>query len=443
LSDAQASDLITNNGGYRPPVAGLNAEDCELLRRRKQSQLPHMKSLGLLSAAYGGFVDGLYLYIGVLGLALLSSPVFIAMAVCCFIFSTACIVVRLYEEKDYQRRLEGTEAKIELALCAKQIEAIWGELERFTNPSNTGITDNQIKEDVKKAQVLKLTHTLTEFNAKRQHLFNLVTLSDTSAMLVGLRNGMAAYAAITSLIFAISAVNAIFLIPFSSSLLIFTIVSGMVFLIGFTLHACLSNSADRQKREQEVKVDPLADLLNGVNISPIEKLRDTAPKEIKKAIFSRFYFQEWFEVVRSFGSGLSKGPKAADFLQNMSEGIVSQHEDPHDVPVMLQISLFSGVFHSVVFALRAFARGFGRDAPDVVRNTKLRKPTEPLPLGEELVPQKVPAIQGPEPRTTGLSFFDKKNKALTPPPSPSPSPSPSPPLLNPGQLQDETILMTC
>ncbi len=77
----------------------------------------------MLGAAYGGVVDGLYLFMGAMSIGVIPA-LFIPMAVLSVIFTVTCIATRVYEEWDFQRKLLETQAKIELALCGKEIEVL-------------------------------------------------------------------------------------------------------------------------------------------------------------------------------------------------------------------------------------------------------------------------------------------------------------------------------
>ncbi|MDW8941647.1 hypothetical protein SFB04_14550 [Legionella pneumophila] len=73
----------------------------------------------------------------------------------------------------------------------------------------------------------------------------------------------------------------------------------------------------------------------------------------------QFFFQEWFEVLRSLFSGFGKGQKFIDFAGNSLQEL---GEDGHyrDTPVMYVLSVFSALLFGVTLALRALAKGLGR-----------------------------------------------------------------------------------
>jgi hypothetical protein len=85
----------------------------EIKNRQAQNSL---KKIAFINVLYGSFIDGLYLYVGVLSLCALAPPALVAMSVFCGIYFLACIATRIYEEYIYQRELAFSDAKIDLAL---------------------------------------------------------------------------------------------------------------------------------------------------------------------------------------------------------------------------------------------------------------------------------------------------------------------------------------
>jgi hypothetical protein len=437
LSNSEIKTLITDNGDYVTPIGGYDKYYCEAVRKNRvgrQSTL--IKNAGLLSAAYGGVVDGLYLYMGALGLTYLSPPVFMAMAVCSAVFALMCVTTRIYEEVDFQRKLQATEAKIEVALCCKEIELIVGRLKRVYSPifcpedaealgalyTELQQSDNpEIKEQVvelgillntmsslaeqklaqsyieaKQAYIAKLKEIyekeiifkVDDLKAKRKKLRSLVISSGSLTVFAGLRNGLAAYGAITSLMFAVATINAIFLIPFSATFLIAGVTLGMACVIAFVIQAFIRSSleplpsADLDASNGLIMLlHSLKQNLNGLatRIEP----QDVEPGLVKNAVLEgmdvvlppRSYLTDWLETVRSFGSGLAKGPKLLELVISMWRGLSAQEPGDH-APLCFQVALLSAVVQALIFAFRALAKGVGRDTPDVIKSLDRVKPPE-------------------------------------------------------------------
>lgn len=473
--------------------AGLDKEACADFRARKKSHSAELNRRALLGASYGGVVDGLYLYMGALGLAALTSQAFMVMTICSVIFSLTCVITRVYEEYDFQRRFHGTQVKIELALCGKELEGLLAILQRLSDPLKLMHLDNKaldalstnlkslLKPDspilseleglstalskpsletscpVENADSLQKEAGLLEspclvslettiekirasyikqlqcaymealvlkkeaFDAERNKLHLLVNLSRSLAVFAGLRNGLAAFSAITSLMFAVATIDAIFLVAVSPQFVQICIGIGMVALVVFLVHSLMSHSAHRQKdslSEASLLNVKLFDLLESVKSSQ-KQVHDLSPDEVKEAITGgmvvdpspQFFIQEWFEVFRSLGSGFYKGPKLAEFVENMGEGLgVCSGSGAADSPLMFKVSVVSAFAQALTFSLRALARGFGRDAPDVVQIKKIPEPPSQLVEARPSTP-----VIEPEKRPSRFGFFSQALAYVIPP----------------------------
>lgn len=369
-----------------------------------QNQLMFIRGMALLSAAYGGFVDGLYWYVGVLGLCALESPILIAMTACCAIYVVACIATRIYEEYDFQRKLVISQTKIDLALCGRRMELLFTELHTLADqiafdPENKNLLEYQPKliEDIKKSIAL--------FEKKRKILHSLSSLSYTSAFLAGMRNGLAAYGALTTAMFAVTTILIFSAVAFPPALLITCIILGMAGMLGFIAHSMIETHRHCmiQKCEPTKPQDMSALVLTLTLKETKNEVGNLKPEQIKTTILesmdvgsSSDFFQEGlkrFEVLRSFFSGMGKGIRTADNTLN------------HDIPILFMILI--ALLHALVLALRALSIGFGRptiSAPPVSSVIKLDL-TSPVDVGNS---DSEPDAPNPK-RTKWLySFFSNK-----------------------------------
>jgi len=407
LNERQIQSLIQANGGHVPPP-GLDPEACKRYLRRIKKQSNHITVAAYICSAYGGVVDGLYLYMGVLGLAVLSSPAFIAMFVFSTFFSILCIINRVYEEYDFQRRLIASQAKIELTLIGKELEYIIADLQRLSDPScelvdvKTGLSIVVQQEEA----LASFEKTLKAFQIKKNFLHSQVKLSYLSAVLEGLKNGLYAYGAIGSVMFASAMIYTLLTIPFPPAFLISCVVAGMVCLIIFVVHSLVTTYRHLHPKEEIVNDDEQEPLLiEKQNLTQEEKkksikepkleqyLRDIKndlgvvralePAKIKDAIIEgmvvdpspQFFFQEWFEVIRAVFSGAKKGENSVDYpLIALQEPGQDGHY--HDTPIMLGVAGLCAAVYAVSFGLNAYARGFGRsDISDVKSIKKMEAAT--------------------------------------------------------------------
>lgn len=433
LTYRQVNDLITANCGHVPSISGLDERECASLRKEKQTQEPELRQWALLGAAYSGVVDGLYLYMGSMSLAVLSPALFTVMASFCVFFTLMCIATRVYEERHYQRRLDETQANIELALCGKELEALLAKLQRLSDPLDKA-QDNESSIKIQAEQILtheKLTEKMKEFNEKKEALRSEVVLSATSRALSGLRNGLAAYSAIASLMFAVATIDAVFFMTFPPQLMVFGITLGMVCLLTFMTYSLLYQvPPDPDKNKAKVlahgkSTQTIWDLCQLVKEKKIE-VRDLKATEIKEGISNgmknvdrspKFQFQEGFEVARSACAGATKGYKFVDFNFNpMQEPDQDGHY--HASGIMICFMGVSALAHLLIWTARALARGFGRENLDDVQEAEVPSSARG-PFTEEHVEAptelKIPSpVPTDEKAADGVSF-ETPDVGLVPP----------------------------
>lgn len=416
LSYKDIKTLVTSNGGHTPSISEFDRLKCDALRAQIKGQSDRLNQWALLGAAYGGVVDGLYLYMGALGLTALSPPAFMAMAVCSAIFSSMCVATRVYEEYDFQRKLKATKAKVEVALCCRELEALLGALKRVSilipppNDSELGPLINELRlsgngevdvlveelkilwerfqpgDEAQKAVIIqklkavydaKLLLKRAELESKRKDVRLLTASSGVLAVFAGFRNGLAVYGAITSIMFAVATINAIFLAPFPPAFLIAGVVVGMVCLVASLIQTIISDTSQLPDQTIEVECNRLFNLMASLKGSPIQEPvppQSLNPSAVREAILESMDvppppqsdIQKWGEVFRSLGSGFSKGPRLLNFLRTMWP-VVALNEGDEGTSVWLQVALACAVVQAVVFTLTAWTRGFGRDTPDVIK----------------------------------------------------------------------------
>ncbi len=143
------------------------------------------------ASLYGGAVDGLYLNFGVFGLGLLTPEAFLAIFVCCVFFTIVSIVTEVYQEHIFNKELVSLEIKIELALCGKELEDIFSELQKISDEianQDLGLQKQKLPE--KQDQLSKqLDSKLNEFKLKKEKLRSCLSVSNKGALLLGLKDG--------------------------------------------------------------------------------------------------------------------------------------------------------------------------------------------------------------------------------------------------------------
>lgn len=343
-----------------------------------QSSLEQM--IGFGSAAYSGFIDSLYLYVGVLCLAALSTPAFTILSIFCIIYSVLGVMTRIYEEYDFQNLLKVTQAQIELEVATREHALRIQEIVTTFIDARANVGSPRLLEDhdLLKQEVIDKIDLLM---AKHQKLQDFKILSNLAAFLAGAKNGLVAYGVVASLIFAVSTILFLTSTAIPPALLIIGVSLGLVCLIGFISHSLFCHQQHRQQQLEKNKrehpyqylmqfVEELKELPN-TNLGKIEEIHNpkrtilVTPQQTKEAIIAglivtdlpTFYIQEWSEVFRSFFSALSKASKSIDFSFNsFQEADANGHY--HDTPIMFWAMAGSAILYAIGLTLRAYARGF-------------------------------------------------------------------------------------
>jgi len=333
----------------------------------------------------GGLIDGLYLYVGVLGLAAFTPPVFIVMASLCAVYTFLCVVTRLYEEYDYQQRLIILQTKCKLALLTKEMESCYEQLfALLQQPSQS----HQEKINTAYAELQQLIKELEE---ERQHLVESSTRSYFTAGLLGIKSGLYGYGALASILFLIGSFMIMASTPLPPVLLITAISLGLCIITGFFVHSMVKHHS-HLKQQVEIADDSddslikiknqLANSKDSNTILEVAAFKSSLAKSITIKPSPQFFFQEWFEVIRSFFSGVGKGQKFVDFAGNgLQEPDADGHY--HDTPLMHILSFFSSLFFSIALSFRALARGLGRPPLEQPAKTDDGQSVELVPIEEK------------------------------------------------------------
>lgn len=341
----------------------LSLEESKTYLTQIQPQSLQTRIMAYLAVAVGGFIDGLYLYVGVLGLAVLSPPLFTAMAVICLIYTLACIITRLYEEYDFQQRLLITQTKCQIALLIKVVETSYAQLLLLRNKLNKTPLDliaiKQLEEEV--------CQFIGEFEEKRQLLISQSSRSYLAAILLGMKNGLYAYSALASVLFLVGSILVLTGATFPPALMVSCVILGLFLMIGFSIHSVVKTYFHTNKNETIEErpyyhlIEMRTSILEGHDNYYLEG--ESFHESIKDGLSldpaPQFFYQEWFEVFRSLFSGFGKGQKFVDFAGNPLQELDDQGHY-HDTPVMYILGVISALIFGSILALRALARGFGR-----------------------------------------------------------------------------------
>jgi len=403
-----------------------------------------------IAMGINGFIDSMYLYVGVLSLAILSNPALAAMIALCAIFTVACVIARIYEEYEYQVRLQVTQTRCKRAIVIKELETSYAALlllQKTTDKSE----DDLIEIRRLKGEVCEFIKQFEEYN---QLLKSQTTRSYFTAALSGMKYGLFAYGALTSFLFTFSSLFLMSSAAFPPALLIFSITTGIALMIGLAAYTLISHYhylKDQEKRKpgpyyklaemrENIEAEEEATLLSE------ESFQQSIKDGIKPAKYPQYFFQEWFEVFRTASKGALSGRSCLEFV-----GAPLQEADSeghyHDTLLMNILSVFSSLFFAAVLALRALAKGFGREPLGSVKSDDNPEPaskslvvdTEPVTVpgsltvsdldkpAESVTFEEKPVIALQIEEHVEASSPTKFKKEETPPPRYSSSSSPPPP----------------
>jgi hypothetical protein len=335
------------------------------------------------AATYAGFIDGLYLYMGLYALTVVVPPAFIVISIFSTLYLFTNVVSRIYEEYDYQVKLKVTEAKTEQALLIKTLKnEIYSVDELLADQNFKALSDSKQHQLIDGA-ARRLAEATAKFQEQRSNLKSLQKLSNNTALLRGIKTGLVAYGVIASFLFGVGTILLLAGAVFPPALLFAGVILGVACLIGFSVHSVRENK-QRLKESVEVDseesrcVDGVGKLLITLATVKSEESRAVKEAELNQSTLDvvktldnyglvvdsspQYLFQEWLEIARSCFSGWSKG-KSTDFtLAPLQEKDADGHF--HDPPVMFAVTVLSTVVNTLVLTFRAIVKGFARLAMD-------------------------------------------------------------------------------
>ncbi|MGC1182542.1 hypothetical protein [Legionella sp.] len=346
-------------------ISVLNAERHELILRGKdlefEEQIRYQSSekriFSLIASGMGGFIDGLYLYAGLVSLSILPPAMFLAMVAVSAFYILVCVISRVYEEYDNQLKLFISQTNCKLILVSKELETTYANLQALQNKATK---DEECSVEIADLK-MKVANLIGRFDELHLLLKSQTMDSPLTAGLLGMKNGLFAYGVLASFLFMFTAVLYVNATVFPPALLIACILSGLVLIIGVGAYNINAHSRRMQslKKEEDEPFRHLVEMKNNIRAAvdpeflPAKEFKD--PLAALTTPLPKNNFQEWFEVLRSFFSGLSKGNNFAIFVSTPLHNI-----DPtdHESSARMIIVIISAALFSIVLALRAFARGF-------------------------------------------------------------------------------------
>lgn len=218
-------------------------ETLETYRSKVKNQTINQRAYGYIASAIAGFIDGMYLYMGVYAITMVVPPAFIVICVFSSLYLLTSIVTRLYEEHEYQVRLSVSAVRVNLLSYYEDrktlARSLLSDCDALLQQKIIPVKDIEEKLDLyRKAQ-----ENYTKFYEKDVYLRRLGTIS---AVLFGLKNGITVYGVVAAGLFAIATFLTLAAVPFPPVLLIAGISLGLVCLVGFVAYAVHDNKKKRK-----------------------------------------------------------------------------------------------------------------------------------------------------------------------------------------------------
>ncbi len=368
------------------------------------------RCLGYVGSAFGGFVDGLYLYMGPLSAVFLAPPLLITLSAICVFYLLGCIVTRINEEYSDQAELLRTKTSYELLRRKKIIQTLCSNIHRLEEKYLTEqhfVNAYETELDELKIQSFKdeLSVAIDEFDNLRTLLYKQHNTGYGSAILLGIQNSLFTYSALSSILM----IGIVCGVAFPPLVLAPIICSGVLLMIAFIAHAMLQHYQFKSEGKQEQIdnkyneiLDVLSVKLNANNLPSSECVvsehkcqSDRLNNLLEEQLIVEFPFpdkskvQSRAEFIRFIFSALSKSFKFAEFAGNIFQ---EQGADDHyyDTPVIYAFAAVLAPLFICGLAGRLLGKDFGSDAKKTAPsssakfespgNKPLNKPLESKPL---------------------------------------------------------------
>ncbi|MDP3562302.1 MAG: hypothetical protein Q8R83_09025 [Legionellaceae bacterium] len=352
-----------------------------------QKQLPGLETRCYIVTTYSAMIDALYFYMGVLFVAMFSPHLFIAMLAMSSLLFTVCMISRIYEEYDFQRKLKITCLNVLIAASDTESRLLDWEFDKLQQNmllqteepldelAAAKILERQLLDKLAAANILEKLYKQIEIHQDLQNQLEAKTVLSFRMLLIeALKSGLAFQGVISSLMFLIMAImvlNAtpcppVFVFAFLSVALACFILSFAQYVISYQ-HYIKTLTAERDLREdgnllhatwktEYAKAFAADDLIlqRRILLNAKAAVENHRIKPIQK-----FDLLGWWEVWRLFNSGIVKTEKTF--------GEITLHRSaPDESWIMLVVSLIFAVMMGVMFALRTIQKMFGESEKKVV-----------------------------------------------------------------------------
>ncbi len=361
-------------------VPGLNPYDYHLsynyedwlkykqkIKSHKQSDL--IIFWAYVAVFYSALIDSLYFYMGVLFVAALNPHLFAAMLAMSTVLFFACMIGRIYEEYEYQRKLQRTRIKVNMSTCVTESRFIELELARLSEKmASRNISATERAQLLSKQTELlqKLFNELDHYEKLHKQHEDHMVLSFWAALIEGLRCGLGVQGMLTSCMFLIIAIMTLtsttcppaLVFSFMAvglSLFCFSVIQ---FVVSYR-HYLTAIRQQQQKliiqegevlshwRENYFAMEGQPDIQRNILLNARLSMDRCALNPMQQ-----FALMGWWEVIRQLFCGIVKADKT------YTEFTLDRSADHEESWIMFAVAVIFSAGMGLVFALRTISKLF-------------------------------------------------------------------------------------
>lgn len=351
----------------------LSPEEWDEACSKIQTQSLKTRTLLLCLYTLNGASDSLYFYFGVFAITGLTTTITFPLAVIllslCVIYSVGNIIKNINDELEFQRKLNTIAANVEWVIYTKKNEE---KLYELISSLDQCSQDSQERTEIE----TEIKAIIQGYQDRKKRLQSLLKSSLITNALLGSKNGLTVYSVISISIFAVATVLMLSTTLFPPIAVVLCASLGVCFMAILMAYSILSGYTKGLRQAEEDRK-----ILKQNQLLDINKLKTYEEKQLYGALENgmclkqpeQSFFYESLEALRSLVSGLIKGLKGIEMFLNPCQIFKAQTYEGmptemhyQDTPWMLILACFSSIIFGAIMALRALARGFGREPVNLV-----------------------------------------------------------------------------
>ncbi len=384
----------------------------------------------LLSNTLAGILDAPYLYIGIISLVVLSSPlvtssILLALTLSVISFCIVSVFFRAYEEVESNNACKLQILKVNIAQCDNNWKVAqknyYKAYERFKinyfKAQNSQIDGTAhaklfLKETSQAKIIPSLLQAYNESQRAREALNDFINPSYYSAIMHGAKDGLSLFGAIASSFYALNIALMALGSAFSPVVIIGAVAVGITALLVFVSYRLYLTYKTKQELRNRFQIKHAGpdDFYHDKPSLPLG-WADINTDGLTKG---ELYFQELHEIARSVCAGL--GGKSHSLMEFLFSHYKDDASDNKTLPIVLIVFTATlSIIYGAVLALRAFSNGYKKyciKSPvktETLNDTDIKDIDLPMPkkaLGQHQTYNETVSVVS----STGVStFFTQEN----------------------------------